>query len=250
MFLKKTDPRYQFLGDYRDYKNKPSQMEGKIINYMGKPYKKIIDVHLARLTALFDKAEKERAEVSDEFGNSVFITQWYQDRPIRIELSHDSPIWIDLLNYFRQEYEGHNCDELTITRNAITELPSAGLNNTINFVEGRDWASEIWHIDAFSPSAFKIAIYLTDVDEDSGPYEHIKYPEQHFFAEFDYRKYGTRFRDLDNPESIKVLGEKYDTFIFHPTVLHKGNYARTKHRDAIMVGFDHIFELPENIKKK
>lgn len=108
--------------------------------------------------------------------------------------------------------------------------------------------SELWHIDAFGPYAFKIGIYLTDVDEESGPYEHIKNPEAHFFAEFDYRRFNTRFRDLVNPEGVQILGEAYDTFIFHPAVIHKGNYARTKHRDAIMVGFDYIYKLPSNIE--
>jgi hypothetical protein len=63
-------------------------------------------------------------------------------------------------------------------------------------------------------------------------------------------KYGTRFRDLVNPESVKVFGKAYDTFIFHPTVIHKGNYARTKHRDAIMVGFDCINKLEVNIERE
>jgi ABC-type Fe3+-hydroxamate transport system substrate-binding protein len=75
MYLQHDDSRITFLDDYKNYTNKPPEMEGKIINYIGQPYRNFITPHMERLSALFDKAEKEKAEVSDEYGNNVFITQ-------------------------------------------------------------------------------------------------------------------------------------------------------------------------------
>jgi hypothetical protein len=75
MYLKQDDPRVAFLDNYRNYTNKPLEMEGKIMNYIGQPYKDFLELQYSKISALFDRAEKEQAEVSDIEGNKVVITQ-------------------------------------------------------------------------------------------------------------------------------------------------------------------------------
>lgn len=75
MYLRPDDPKKPFLDDYKKYNNKPPQMEGKIINYIGKPYQSFLQQRYELLAKLFDEVELASAPVTDELGNSVVITQ-------------------------------------------------------------------------------------------------------------------------------------------------------------------------------
>lgn len=240
MLLDSKDPRIAYLDDYKKYTNKPPQMEGKIINHLGLRYKDFLEPLADIIKNLFDKAEAENAEVSDEEGNKVMITQWYEGKPIRIQVTYDSPVLHKIADFFTNEYPGHVLGEMTITRNCVTQIESASRDQSIKRTpQDTYWPSELWHIDQFGPYAFKIGTYLSDVDLDSGPYEYIADPEKYFFKKFNPVIYTTRFRELSYPPSVVVTGEKFTSFIFHPSVIHKGNYARTRSRDAIMIGFDY-----------
>ena len=48
------------------------------------------------------------------------------------------------------------------------------------------------------------------------------------------------FGNLDEDKKIKVYGPKYSSFIFHPNMIHKANFARTKKRDVISINLHHL----------
>ena len=126
----------------------------------------------------------------------------------------------------------YNADiyELTVLRLCQTRRNSdRGLKSTTN----AGWESELWHADNVEPGCFKIIIYLTDVSEDQAPFEYS------IPAEFRPHDPNASWHDTRMPGSRRgrqVCGKAGTSIIFNPNIVHKGNYSRRGHRDAITLG--------------
>lgn len=187
----------------------------------------------------FSEIVKPYAEIItnsfDTSANSI-TTHLYDNKPLRIKFTNLELVE-ELTTYFANLFDAE-LTETTITRNCVTELTNVTKDN---FDSKQHWYSDFWHTDNFIDGNFKIMIYLTDVmDSGSSPFEYVINPTDYFYKHFDSTKIPTRFYDLkpSKKETIQVFAPKYTTLIFSPSFIHKGNYARTTHRDSIMLGFN------------
>lgn len=201
----------------------PDLMEGKPINSLGLKYEPEIEKYSDKITNAFDTL------------TGATVTHIYNNKPVRLKLT-DLSLVAPLCKFFINE-TGGELSEVTVTRNCVTDVPSPVYRS--DFIESEHWYSELWHVDGFKNGNFKIGIYLTDVvDEGCAPFEYLPNPEENFYVNAKIFGVESRFFNLNPKETIKVLAPKNTTLIFTPDFIHKGNYARTHHRDFIMIGFN------------
>lgn len=146
----------------------------------------------------------------------------------RLELT-DTSFLCDDVARIASDY-GARVIELTVFRLRETPRPS-DRGNAVPTDDG--WVSELWHFDNFPADAFKILVYLSDVEEEQGPFEY-KVP-------VDYRppRPGLPLqstRCAEDGQGQVVLGGPGTTIIFKNNIVHKGNYCRRGYRDAVMIG--------------
>ena len=146
----------------------------------------------------------------------------------RLELT-DTSFLCDDVARIASDY-GARVIELTVFRLRETPRPS-DRGNAVPTDDG--WVSELWHFDNFPADAFKILVYLSDVEEEQGPFEY-KVP-------VDYRPLRPGLplqstRCAEDGQGQVVLGGPGTTIIFKNNIVHKGNYCRRGYRDAVMIG--------------
>jgi len=101
----------------------------------------------------------------------------------------------------------------------------------------KQWVSEEWHVDNFDNDGFKLMVYLTDVDENTAPFEHQEPPTlipvlPHNTTVFQ----DTRLNYVGR--SKRIGGEAGTAIMFkNSNVPHKGNYCRQGLRDVIVFHF-------------
>jgi len=104
------------------------------------------------------------------------------------------------------------------------------------------FGSRLWHYDQQPREFLKLMIYLTDVDEDSGPFEYLRFKNSHkaVLGTFNPFLADSRLseRRIDSylqkgVEPHKVLGSKGATFLFDNNIIHRGNIPTSNYRDAI-----------------
>lgn len=104
-------------------------------------------------------------------------------------------------------------------------------------------ASWLWHFDNHPREMLKVMIYLTDVDEESAPFEYLRDADgrPRFGAPLaplygDSRVPAAEVeRCLENGwHSHKVTGPAGTVLVFDDNVVHRGTLARSRHRDVIV----------------
>lgn len=106
--------------------------------------------------------------------------------------------------------------------------------------------SQNWHRDSPDVKICKVFIYLTDVDETSGPF--MYYPESHYHGKhhglFPQTRPSGSYPDLKEAENkiskkdVKVCTGKAGTVIFCDTAgLHRGGYSTEKSRTMITIAY-------------
>jgi len=103
--------------------------------------------------------------------------------------------------------------------------------------------SQLWHRDHEDRRIFKFFLYLSDVDEDSGPFEYIK--GSHLGGKWNHivpqkrPPYGTRTKlKLENQMDYISCTGKAGTIIIADTAgLHRGGYCKKKERTMFLLGF-------------
>ena len=116
-------------------------------------------------------------------------------------------------------------------------------------------SSWLWHYDNCPDEAFKILIYLTDVDAESGAFEYLRHP-----ATGDVVKVGSSRAAPDQvaaprwprsrvpPEVVaryaeegyephRVVGPAGTLILFDNNCIHRATVPRTRHRDAVILNF-------------
>lgn len=139
---------------------------------------------------------------------------------------------LDIVNSYLNMYSRFFALTLNITR-----VVSGGTPPSI---------SQKWHRDPEDKRMLKLFIYLTDVDEVSGPFTYIPYTKYGLqWAEVFPQRPPIGFYPLDGavetvlpPEAVKTCTGRAGTVIFCDTTgLHKGGYATEKERVMYTGGY-------------
>jgi hypothetical protein len=208
-----------------------------LLKEAGKPYRS--------LGMMFkDFAQPLTNCIEEEFNRGLIkVTHSYMGIPVRSELINNN-LKESISEYF-SDYFKTRAFKPTIYRTHPTALPSAQTLDNINPKEY--WISELWHSDNEPNNVTRLIIYLDDViDDGDSPFEYYDDPKNKI-CEYNYANNKidggwkkSRFFNLDEDKKIKVYGPKYSSFIFHPNMIHKANFARTKKRDVISINLHHL----------
>lgn len=108
--------------------------------------------------------------------------------------------------------------------------------------------SWLWHYDNHPDEVVKVMIYLTDVDETTGPFEYLASSSTGRPLKMaPIPGLGRPFLDTRiSPQQIarytaqgftpfKLTGPKGTTCLFSENIIHKANIAKTRHRDVLII---------------
>ena len=107
--------------------------------------------------------------------------------------------------------------------------------------------SWLWHYDNHPEEVIKVMIYLTDVDEKSGPFEilHRDGYKDRPSTRIDYEKWSkhhSRLKDQQVQALIdkgyiteKIIGKKGTITVFDNNNFHRANLCKEKHRDVLVL---------------
>ena len=153
-------------------------------------------------------------------------------KPIRSVLK-DNLVCKPIVDFFANEFDGE-VTSVHVNRSHVIDINS---NQSLDVTTSEVWISEFWHIDNVHRPTIAIGIYLTDVDNDSAPMTYEDPPEDNFYSGIeDYTDWkDSRFPNFAPANPINIIGPKHTTFVFIPNFLHKANYARKRHRDALFI---------------
>lgn len=108
--------------------------------------------------------------------------------------------------------------------------------------------SWLWHYDNHPDEVLKVMVYLTDVDEDSGPFEYLADPVTgkpmkmkpipnlvRPFIETRVSPQQVKKYMYEGYAPFKLLGQKGTTCLFSENIIHKANIANKRHRDVVVI---------------
>ena len=198
----------------------------------------IASVHLDELlpgaNVLSDLKEHAKLLEKDaESGDKKSFLQYYWDNNADIGLDNPfmqvslQPRVLDIVNMYMRL-----CSKLILVELAKSEIMSS---------DAAAMGSQRWHRDPGMKRLLKMFIYLTDVDEESGPFSYLPQSHSggHWRRLFPQKQFGRRgiyppegAMDKAVPKSdIKVCTGRAGTVIFCDTTgLHKGGYSTSNRR--------------------
>lgn len=140
---------------------------------------------------------------------------------------------------------GLNDDILRIVSLYLGEAPAYdAFSAYYSRADGRQAGPRLWHRDREDVRMVKVAVYLTDVDEMSGPYEIVKphYGQRMGHAHFEAMTDGRMRAALALPESVDFATRctgPAGTVIFSDTALHyhRGRPPVSRDREAIFFSY-------------
>lgn len=104
--------------------------------------------------------------------------------------------------------------------------------------------SWMWHYDNHPNEILKIMIYLTDVDNESGPFEYLRSIQSHGAALMSPRPLFENTRVppktvkrylLNGHECHKVTGPRGTMILFDNNIVHRANLAKSRSRDVLVL---------------
>lgn len=123
-------------------------------------------------------------------------------------------------------------EKATVYRNIPSVLP--------------EFSAILWHSDNHFEGVVKIMVYLTDVTEDTAPFEYLRHNTTrrpihvapHWPQRFPYGRVPQEVVDghlREGYETHKATGAQGTVLLFDDKIVHKGNYAHRGHRDALVL---------------
>lgn len=210
----------------------------ELLTETGKPFRNLGDMF-----GDFARTHIHATERDFENPELVTITHSYNGQPVRGELTNNC-VKDAIVEYFGDVFK-MDVFKPVIYRNYPTDMPSAQSMDGINPKDY--WVSEFWHSDNEPDNVTRLIIYLDDVlTEGDAPFEWYDEPDNSIckfyydlkFLDDAWKK--TRFFNLDEDRKMQMYGPKYSSFIFHPNMIHKANFARNKKRDVISLNLQKL----------
>jgi hypothetical protein len=232
--------------------NKPGWLHSnyKIVNYKedaAKAHKLLEDspvVHLGTKYGPFLEKYIDSMMKGWENPANIIISETANGEPLRIY--YTGPELNDIQAFFEKEF-GDKVSTIAAVKNGKTKVSR---DETLN--NGEHWGPVYWHVDTFSDSSYTILIYLTDVDEKSGPFEYAYPPEDYIYSKDQLLENNIDpNRGTIHPNnSVIVTGPKYTALLFSSYLLHRGNYAFEKDRNALWITFNINEKIANTSKDK
>jgi len=196
------------------------------------------------IAELFEKEENQ----------TDFDAYTWQGQKLRRELHSLEFCWPD----FEKIAEEYQC---IITNAQIYRLfPSVkgtdrdkGYSDVVDEMKQKTmWLSETWHTDNTHDVDFRLFIYLNDVGTNQGPFgvwDPVTFIPRRIHAcptsEKPSGLRGPRFKEINGmlmpmkwPGKERILtGPAGSTIAFNNNIVHKGNYCKSGHRDAVCLQF-------------
>lgn len=190
---------------------------------MGLTYKDVIEPCVDEI--VFQLSDSQKVEVK----------QTYNGLPVRVSLKDNTPAK-NIIEYFEQLF-GVPVIDVQINRNCVTDVPS--YTNVEDCDKNNYWITQYWHIDNYLHKNFSVGIYLNDVEDGGGQFEYLNNPEYYFYNSKigDWKTSRFNLLQPSEDEITKILGPRCTTFFFISNFIHRGTFARTKHRDFIRLLF-------------
>jgi hypothetical protein len=119
--------------------------------------------------------------------------------------------------------------------------------------------SWLWHYDNHPDEVLKVMVYLSDVDEDSGPFGYLVNPvtgrpmkmkpvpnlvRPFIETRISPRQVQQYTRNGYSP--FKLCGKKGTTCLFSENIIHKANIANKRHRDVVVIQVRPVTFRPSN----
>ncbi|HLT71720.1 MAG TPA: phytanoyl-CoA dioxygenase family protein [Cyclobacteriaceae bacterium] len=162
----------------------------------------------------------------------------YDDSDIRIYAGHK---YSDKINSFNKNELLNDVAENFLGMRATAFFT---LSAKITYKEGNLGSGQGWHRDTYRPFQFKAMVYLTDVDEASGPFEliegsHTKFSLIEYAAKNDIPPNQHRFTEKEvevlsrGKERRIFVGNAGDLIIFNSYCIHRGAPLKSGFRYAL-----------------
>jgi hypothetical protein len=210
----------------------PKIMEGAPLKFLGNKYKDII----------LEWAPKIIKTLDENDGIKAYTTHTHNGEIVRSRLN-DTDMINELIQYFEKEF-GYLCNEVLVVKNWVTSIP----DHTTGWMgEGVHYGGNRFHPDRFNVGSFKLVAYLTDTTDNSGAFRFLA-PYQDWFFGFDEiigtEKQGTVATHIDedakDAQILTISGTAGSSFLFSTGLAHKGDYARSSPRYALILGFNYL----------
>jgi hypothetical protein len=222
----------------------------RILNYKEdavKPHKLLEDspvVHLGIKYAPFLEKYIDSMMKGWEDPTKINVSDTANGEPLRIY--YTGPELNDIQAFFEKEF-GDKISTIAAVRNGKTTV-----NRGQDLDNGEHWGPVFWHVDTFSDSSYTILIYLTDVDEKTGPFEYAYPPENYVYSKDQLleNNIDPNGGTIHPNDSVVLIGPKYTALLFSSYLLHRGNYAFEKDRSALWITFNINEEIANTSKDK
>jgi hypothetical protein len=112
---------------------------------------------------------------------------------------------------------------------------------------GMKSGSWLWHYDNHPAEVLKLMIYLTDVDDETGPFEYCRHqktlkplkcaPITPLYGDSRVREDAVREHTASGYETCRVTGPQGTMILFDDNVLHRANMPSRSYRDVVVFQF-------------
>jgi hypothetical protein len=204
---------------------------GDIVKFLGLKYADEIKKHAQGIIDVLDRNDPSETVVSHR----------YNDEIVRSNLTDNGMACMEgLIQFFNKEFK-IVADEIYVAKNWVSTIPS---HDEASLGPGIHFGGNNWHPDRSHSGSFKLVIYLTDTDQDNGALKLLA-PFKDWWFKFDEILADPIITEIDNnlnndsknAQIVTVSGPAFSSFLFAPSLAHKGDYARKKPRYIIMLGF-------------
>lgn len=232
---------------------------GRLPLYIKAIYNRLfpIDVNISRDSPEFHIAERiaetgyaildgyfaghKSIQQAQQFLNTKFPDTVPVSNQLKLSIEDDEALNLDIYKIIAKDHLLNTVAQLYLGSPPLIDIVTAWRLLPPKEYRDEDLSSNalMYHIDLDRFNFLKLFVYLSDVDEGSGPHRYV--PKTHLVNLPTEVKEDRRYSDLEISElglnSLNIIG-KYGTVILADThCLHKGSVPIEKHRDIFQVEY-------------
>ena len=196
--------------------------------------------NIEKYNSIIDKASSYVDKAFQNEEKIYFPVAIKKDEPVlRLKDPWDIPMINELADYILPQLELRLFRSNVVVHGIYCYRTKVG-----NYDKENSW---LWHFDNHPEEVIKVMIYLTDVDENTGPFEilHRDGYKDHPTTRVDYEKWAKNHSRLNSKQvenmiskgyiTEKIMGKKGTVTVFDNNSFHRANLCKEKHRDVLVL---------------